>query len=49
MYSINSIPHAILVDGDTGKIVADGETLRGDALDGTISKALTGKSSTNNR
>ncbi|MCW3099668.1 MAG: thioredoxin family protein [Chthonomonadaceae bacterium] len=49
MYSIDSIPHAYLVDGDTGKILADGNGLRGEALDGTISKALTGKGSANNR
>ena len=24
-YSINSIPHAFLVDGDTGMILADGQ------------------------
>lgn len=47
MYSIDSIPHAILVDGDTGKILADGEVLRGESLDGTISKALASKGSIN--
>jgi thiol-disulfide isomerase/thioredoxin len=49
MYSIDSIPHAYLVDGDTGKVLADGNSLRGEALDGTISKALAGKGSANNR
>jgi len=34
-----------LVDGDTGKILADGNGLRGEALDSTISS----KSKTNNR
>lgn len=40
MYSIQSIPHAFLVDGTTGKIIVEGDTLRGDALDAQISKAL---------
>jgi len=39
-YYINSIPHPFLVDGDTGKIVAEGGALRGEALAGTIAKAL---------
>jgi thiol-disulfide isomerase/thioredoxin len=39
-YDINSIPHPFLVDGETGKIVAEGEALRGEALAGTIEKAL---------
>ena len=39
-YFIESIPHPFLVDGDTGTIVAEGEELRGDALSGTIEKAL---------
>jgi thiol-disulfide isomerase/thioredoxin len=39
-YFIDSIPHPFLVDGDTGMIVAEGEALRGDALSGTVEKAL---------
>jgi len=39
-YYIDSIPHPFLVDGDTGMIVAEGNTLRGEDLDGTIAKAL---------
>jgi peroxiredoxin len=39
-YFIESIPHPFLVDGDTGMIVAEGDELRGDALSGTIEKAL---------
>jgi peroxiredoxin len=39
-YSINSIPHAFLVDGDTGKIVAEGAELRGENLAPAIEKAL---------
>jgi thiol-disulfide isomerase/thioredoxin len=39
-YSINSIPHAFLVDGDTGKIVAEGGALRGPALETAIEKGL---------
>jgi peroxiredoxin len=39
-YSIDSIPHAFLVDGDTGKIVAEGDAIRGDNLAPAIEKAL---------
>jgi thiol-disulfide isomerase/thioredoxin len=39
-YYIESIPHPFLIDGDSGKIVAEGGALRGDELDGTIEKAL---------
>jgi thiol-disulfide isomerase/thioredoxin len=42
MYGIDSIPHPILVDGTTGKIVADGNALRGEVLEDTIAKALAG-------
>ncbi len=40
MYVIRGIPAAFLVDGDTGKIVAAGGSLRGDSLDETVKKAL---------
>jgi thiol-disulfide isomerase/thioredoxin len=49
MYSVDSIPRAYLVDGDTGKILAEGNNLRGEALDGTISKALAAKNGSTNR
>jgi len=39
-YHIDAIPQQFLVDGDTGKIVAEGEELRGDKLSATIEKAL---------
>jgi peroxiredoxin len=42
-YGIESIPAAILVDGDTGKIIATKESLRGEELQGTLDKALKGK------
>jgi thiol-disulfide isomerase/thioredoxin len=42
-YNINSIPHAYLVDGDTGTIVAEGGALRGENLDATLQKALANK------
>lgn len=42
-YYIHAIPQAYLVDGDTGTIVAEGETLRGDELAKTIEKALATK------
>jgi peroxiredoxin len=43
LYGINSIPAAYLVDGDTGKVLATGETLRGAALEETFKKALAEK------
>ncbi len=39
-YGIEAIPQAFLVDGDTGKIVASGEALRGDSLVPTLKAAL---------
>jgi thiol-disulfide isomerase/thioredoxin len=44
MYGIYSIPHPILVDGDSGKIIEGSENaLRGDALAPTIEKNLSAK------
>ena len=43
LYAVDSIPRAYLVDGDTGLIIADSSTLRGEALEGTIQKALASK------
>ena len=40
LYHIHSIPSAFLVDGDTGRILATGNDLRGEALERTIEKAL---------
>jgi peroxiredoxin len=40
LYGIDSIPHPFLIDGDTGKILAEGNSLRGDALAGTLQTAL---------
>lgn len=40
LYGIDSIPRAILVDGDTGKIVATGNDLRGEKLAKTIEAEL---------
>jgi peroxiredoxin len=42
-YFIQSIPHAFLVDGDTGVIVAEGDSLRGAQLAPAIEKALAKK------
>ena len=39
-YGIESIPHAYLVDGDTGLILAEGDALRGESLEGTLKSAL---------
>lgn len=41
-YGINAIPHMILVDGDTGVILADRD-IRGEALAPAIEKALAAK------
>jgi len=43
IYGIHSIPHMVLVDGDTGLILADGNMLRGEGLGAAIEKALTDK------
>lgn len=40
LYAIDSIPHAFLVDGTSGRILAEGEDLRGEKLDPAIAKAL---------
>ncbi len=40
LYAVQSIPQAYLVDGDTGRILATGNSLRGEALGATIEKAL---------
>ena len=40
LYVIRSIPSAYLVDGDTGEILAAGNSLRGDNLAKSIEKAL---------
>jgi peroxiredoxin len=42
-YGIESIPRPILVDGDTGNIIAEGEKARGANLERAIEKALEGK------
>lgn len=40
LYAVDSIPHAFLVDGNTGKVIAETSGLRGEALEPTIQKAL---------
>lgn len=44
-YGVRSIPAPILVDGDTGKILATEAGLRGEALEPTIQKALAKRNS----
>ena len=39
-YSIGNIPHSFLIDGDTGKILAEGDTLHGAKLLPTLKAAL---------
>ena len=45
-YGIHSIPRPILVDGDTGLIIAEGHDARGPRLAPSIEKTLTGKKTT---
>jgi thiol-disulfide isomerase/thioredoxin len=45
-YDIHSIPAAFLIDGDTGEIVAMGNSLRGEELDATLTRALKAKAET---
>jgi hypothetical protein len=40
LYSVDGIPCAYLVDGDTGKIIAVTESLRGEALEKTLERFL---------
>ncbi|MDB5320500.1 MAG: thioredoxin family protein [Phycisphaerales bacterium] len=40
LYGIHSIPAAFLVDGDTGAVLAEGGSLRGDQLAPTVKAAL---------
>jgi thiol-disulfide isomerase/thioredoxin len=40
LYGIQSIPAAFLVDGDTGEVLAAGNSLRGEMLAGTVKGAL---------
>ncbi len=40
LYGVTSIPTAYLVDGDTGKVIANGEDLMGERLLPTLEKAL---------
>ena len=39
-YGVTGIPAAFLIDGDTGRILAQGDDLRGPALARTIEKHL---------
>ncbi|HET6250506.1 MAG TPA: TlpA disulfide reductase family protein [Tepidisphaeraceae bacterium] len=43
IYGIDSIPHAFLIDGDTGKVIAEGEALRGENLANTLKAAVKAK------
>ena len=49
LYGVESIPRALLVDGDTGQILAAGESLRGLDLAGAIEKALEKKKPASHR
>src|SRR5258708_13803162 len=40
LYGIQSIPAAFLVDGDTGEVLAAGNSLRGESLAATVKGAL---------
>jgi thiol-disulfide isomerase/thioredoxin len=43
LYGVDSIPHALLVDGSTGTILAMGNELRGEGLEKAVKKALAKK------
>jgi thiol-disulfide isomerase/thioredoxin len=43
-YQIETIPHAFIVNGTTGKIIAEGDAIRGDALVAAVQKAMGSKS-----
>jgi len=43
LYGIRAIPHMILVDGDTGLILADGNAIRGEKLGEAIEKAMSAR------
>lgn len=43
LYGIRSIPRPILVDGDSGLILAEGPAARGQKLNAAIEKALADK------
>ncbi len=43
LYDVGGIPFVLLVDGDTGEIIADARTLRGEGIVDTIEKALAKK------
>jgi len=45
LYGVHSIPNALLVDGDTGKIVAMGNELRGRGLPEAVERALANRES----
>ncbi len=42
-YAVHSIPRALLVDGDSGKVLAAGHSLRGEGLGKAIEEALAAK------
>ncbi len=42
-YGIKSIPRAILVDGDTGRVLADARETRGTQLAVSVQKAIAAK------
>ncbi len=45
MFDVNAIPFTLLVDGDTGEILATGDTMRGPGLSALIEKKLAAKRS----
>jgi thiol-disulfide isomerase/thioredoxin len=48
LYQVASIPKAYLVDGSTGKIIATGDSLRGEILLTTIGKAIAERAASRN-
>ena len=42
-FGVEGIPFGLLVDGDTGKILASGDAIRGQALEKAIEAGLAGR------
>ncbi|MCW3099667.1 MAG: thioredoxin family protein [Chthonomonadaceae bacterium] len=43
LYGVQAIPHSLLIDGDTGKVLAMGDSLRGAGLEQAVANALANK------
>jgi peroxiredoxin len=48
LYKVEYIPHAFIVDGDTGIVIADGDSIRGEKLAPAIQQAIAAKAARKN-